>query len=486
MTRQDNASDKIKRSKYLWTVLSVTTIGAFMAGLDTRIVVVGLDAVANALHADIEEALWFTQAYMLGSTLMLLLVGRLADLYGRVKLYIAGFVVFTLGSLLAGFSLNPLMLILTRFFQGLGGGILTTVSAAIVTDAAVGGPLAFALSINSLAFRIGSLIGLTLGGLIIGLWDWRLIFWINVPVGIFATLWSRAVLKETYTTREAKKMDWPGFTAFTVFMVSVLLALTFEGYGLSYRRLVNALAVTSLASLISFAIWQLKIDYPILDLRLFKIWSFTGGVIAQFLNSIAFGSVMLLLTLYFEVAKGFSATETGILILPFELSFLVFSLLSGRLSDIYGYVTFAITGLLIGSLALFILSTISLETPYIYVALGSILLGAGNGLFLSPNTSSIMSSVPEHRRGIASAIRNVLFNLGMTISLNVSVLLLSKRLSYDLITKLLLATELDTATLTTGRHALASAIGEAFHILAIVNLSAALFSFSRLKTSKDA
>ncbi|MEZ0345601.1 MAG: MFS transporter [Infirmifilum sp.] len=484
MGKEEGREGSLRVSRYLWTVLSVTTLGAFMAGLDTRIVLVGLDTVANALHADIEQALWFTQAYMLGSTLMLLLVGRLADLYGRVKLYLVGFAIFALGSFLAGLSTSPLMLIAFRFLQGLGGGILNTVSAAIVTDAAVGGPLAFALSINSLAFRLGSLLGLTLGGLIIGLWDWRFIFWINVPVGVWAILWGRRALKETYKPRETPEMDWIGFVAFTIFNFAILLALTFEGYGLSYRRITTFLTALSMISLLTFVVWELKTKHPILDLKLFRVWSFTGGVIAQFLNAIAFGSVMLLLTLYFEVAKGASAAETGILLLPFELTFLVFSLLSGRLADAYGYVGFAIAGLIIGSIALFILSGVNLDTQYLYIALGSALLGAGNGMFISPNSSAIMSSVPEQRRGVASAIRNVLFNIGMTISLNISVLLLSSRLSYGLITKLMLAAEIDTAELASGRHALAIAIGEAFRILALVNLSAAIFSFTRINTSR--
>ncbi|UNQ73606.1 MFS transporter [Infirmifilum sp. NZ] len=478
---QSSADHPTDPSKYLWTVLSVTTLGAFMAGLDTRIVVVGLDAVAGALHADIEQALWFTQAYMLGSTLMLLLVGRLADLYGRVRLYLAGFAVFTVGSLLSGLSPNPLLLIASRFVQGLGGGILNTVSAAIVTDAAAYGPLAFALSVNSLAFRLGSILGLTLGGLIIGLFDWRLIFWINVPVGVAAVIWGRRTLREIYKPREQKSMDWLGFALFTVFTFSILLALTFEGYGLSYRKIANAMYALSMASLAGFTLWELRQSHPLLDLRLFKVWSFTGGVVAQFLNAVAFGSVMLLLTLYFEVAKSMSPSETGLLLMPFELSFLAFSLISGKLSDKYGYVGFAILGLFVGSLALLVLSSISLSTPYWQVALGSALLGAGNGLFMSPNTSAIMSSVPEERRGVASALRNVLFNLGMTLSLNISVLLLSSRLSYDLITKLLLGAELDEAQLAAGRSSLALALGEAFRVLALVNLSAAVFSVSRVR-----
>ncbi|MGC9108139.1 MAG: MFS transporter, partial [Infirmifilum sp.] len=281
----------------------------------------------------------------------------------------------------------------------------------------------------------------------------------------------------------AKKMDWPGFLAFTAFMVSILLALTFEAYGLSYRTIVNILLSSSLVSLVVFVLWELRSRHPLLDLRLFRVWGFTGGVIAQLLNAIAFGSVMLLFTLYFEVVKGVSAAGTGLLILPFDLFYIVFSLLGGKLSDKYGPVYFAITGLFIGSAALFILSGLTQSTPNTVFILESVLLGAGNGLFVTPNNTAIMSSVPANRRGIASALRNVVFYLGLTLSLNLSVLLLSSRVSYSLITKLVMSSKLDTATLESARSSLALAIGETFRVLGIINLSAAIFSFSRVKSS---
>ncbi|WP_288104286.1 MFS transporter [Thermofilum sp.] len=471
--------------KYLWSALSITTLGAFMAGLDARIVVVGLDVIISSLKADLEQGLWFTQAYMLGSTLMLLLAGKLADLYGRVKLYAYGFVLFTIGSALSGLSLTPTHLILSRFFQGIGSGILTTLSAAIITDVAAGGPLAFALSINALAFRIGSILGLTASGLLIYFFGWRSIFYVNVPVGLVGFYLTLKRLKEVYKPSEKPRIDWLGFSLITLSLLSLLLALTIYAYGLAYRSLTELLAVISLLSFLGFVVVELKTRYPLLDLSLFKIWSFTGGIIAQLLNAVAFGAVMLLLTLYLEIVLGMDPLTAGIHLLPFELSFLVFGLISGRLSDKYGYTRFALAGLIVGSFAQFLLAGITKETPLNVVLFYSMILAMGNGLFMSPNTSSIMASVPPNRRGIASAIRSVIFNVGMTISLNISVLLIASKIPYSLVTRLLIGAETMTGDAEVSRGLLAESIGYAFKVLGIINLSAAVFSITRLKTPQN-
>ena len=219
-------------------------------------------------------------------------------------------------------------------------------------------------------------------------------------------------------------------------------------------------------------------------MSLFKIWSFTGGIIAQLLNAVAFGAVMLLLTLYLEIVLGMDPLTAGIHLLPFELSFLVFGLISGRLSDKYGYTRFALAGLIVGSFAQFLLAGITKETPLNVVLFYSMILAMGNGLFMSPNTSSIMSSVLPNRRGIASAIRSVIFNVGMTISLNISVLLIASKIPYSLVTRLLIGAETMTGDAEVSRGLLAESIGYAFKILGIINLSAAVFSITRLKHLK--
>src|SRR5436309_1981170 len=204
-----------------------------MAGLDSRIVIIGLPQVAASLHADPEQAIWITQAYVLGSTVALLLIGRVSDITGRVKLYTSGFGVFTLGSLLTSIAVNPAQVIAFRAVQGLGSAILFTNSAAMIVDATPAEELGLSLGINQVAFRMGSMAGLTVSGIILSVLDWRALFYVNVPIGIFGTAWAHFRLREMAKLERGAPIDWGGFVAFTVFILSLLLALTVAAYGVS-------------------------------------------------------------------------------------------------------------------------------------------------------------------------------------------------------------------------------------------------------------
>jgi MFS family permease len=193
--------------QYKWIALSVTTVGTLMAGIDTRIVIVGLPTVARALGADVESVVWVSQSYLLASTVGLLLIGRLTDVVGRVRIYNPGFAIFTVGSALASISGNANHLILSRIVQGLGAAMLLTNSAAILTDATPAKQLGTILGINQIAFRVGSVAGLTLSGVIIGFYGWRALFYLNIPIGIFGTLWAHVRLREIATTDTQKKSD---------------------------------------------------------------------------------------------------------------------------------------------------------------------------------------------------------------------------------------------------------------------------------------
>jgi MFS family permease len=180
--------------EYKWTVLTVTTVGVLMAGLDTRIVIIGLPQVAAALGADAEQAVWFTQSYVLFSTISLLLIGRATDIVGRVKIYTAGFAVFTLGSLLVSLSQSPIQVIIFRGLQGIGGAMLMTNSAALIVDATPKESLGLSIGINQIALRFGMMGGLTLSGVILAFLDWRALFYVNIPIGIFRTFWRARAL----------------------------------------------------------------------------------------------------------------------------------------------------------------------------------------------------------------------------------------------------------------------------------------------------
>ncbi|MEM3573896.1 MAG: MFS transporter, partial [Nitrososphaeria archaeon] len=230
-----------------------------------------------------------------------------------------------------------------------------------------------------------------------------------------------------------------GFATFTGFLSSLLVALSLFTFGPSYVNLAYILLIVSIVFLVAFVFWENKIPWPALDLSLFKIWQFTGGIISQSLYAIGFGASTTLLVLYLEVVKGFSATLTGFLLIPFELSYLVFGVLGGRLSDRYGYVKIAFIGLLASSLAFLGLSTIVPETEINFIIFCQLLFGFGAGLFIAPNTSSIMSAAPLDKRGVASALRTISFNIGFVLSLNVAIISMVQFIPYDVASKLIMA-----------------------------------------------
>lgn len=420
--------------QYKWTVLTVTTVGVLMSGIDSRIVVIGLPTVAAALKADAEQAIWFTQAYTIGSTIALLFIGRVSDMFGRVKIYSIGFSVFTVGSLLTALSPSPTFFILARVFQGLGSAALFANSAAIIADSFPSGELGLALGTNQIAFRAGSMAGLTVSGLILALVDWRYLFYINIPIGIFGTIWASKRLKEVGASDRRAPMDWAGFVSFTAFITSLLLCLSFAAYGLADASAVAALAAVSAVSIVFFALVERRKQDPLLDLRLLRNREFAGGLTAQTLNSMAFGAFLLLISLYLQLVQGESPLQAGISVLPFDLAFLFVGPVSGRLSDKYGVLPFATAGLSIISFALFLFSTLGPGVPYPTIVVYLVICGVGMGLFTSPNMSSVMGSVPPSRRGVASGLRATMFNVGLTLSFNLVILVLAFSLPYSLIT----------------------------------------------------
>jgi EmrB/QacA subfamily drug resistance transporter len=351
--------------QYKWIALSVTTVGTLMAGIDTRIIIVGLPTVARDLNADVESIIWVSQSYLLASTVGLLLIGRITDVIGRVKIYNIGFAVFTIGSALASISQTPVQLILSRIVQGTGSAMLITNSAAILTDATPSKELGIILGINQIAFRIGSVAGLTLSGVIIAMSGWRALFYLNIPIGIFGTLWAHLRLREISTRDIQKKMDWLGFATFTSGLTLVLLAITFLSYGITEALPGYVMLVLGAVLLVYFIRVETRISAPLLDLRLFKIKEFAAGNTAQLLNALAWFGVVLMLSFYMQVVLDFTALQTGVGLLPLEAAFALFGPMSGKLSDRYGTRLFSTLGLSISSVAFFWLTQVTVSTSYL-------------------------------------------------------------------------------------------------------------------------
>ncbi len=403
-----------------------------MSGIDARILIVGLPTVARELGANANQVIWVSQSYLLASTVGLLLIGRVTDVIGRVKIYNIGFAVFTVGSFLSSLSFSPDQLIIYRAVQGVGSAMLITNSAAILTDATPVGELGTILGLNTVAFRAGSVLALTLSGLILSIASWRALFYINIPIGIFGTIWAYKKLREISTKDPTRKMDWLGFFTFTPGLTLILLSMTFYSYGVPIDFTFGTIALIAGALfLVLFARVEQKSAAPLLDLSLFKIRSFAMGNIAQLFNALAWTGFILILSFYLQLVLGYSPLIAGLAILPFDAGFLLTGPLSGRFSDKYGPRVFSAIGLSISAAGLFVCASVSVSTGFGFIALVLVLEGIGNGMFVSPNISAIMGSVPANRRGVASGFRNTIGNIGLTASSGLVVLLLATAVPYS-------------------------------------------------------
>jgi EmrB/QacA subfamily drug resistance transporter len=413
---------------YKWVALSVTTVGSFMASLDMTIVVIGLPTVLQDLHASIVHGVWILTGYTLMMTILLVVLGRLADLYGRVKLYNLGFVVFTVGSLLCALSRNGEQLVIFRFLQGTGAALLSANSAAIITDAFPKGELGTGLGTNMMAMNLGAITGYTLSGVMITYFGWRSMFLLNVPIGIFGTIWGYMRLKEIGVRPVGEKFDYLGSILYSIGLLTVLLGLTI-GNPTSGRNI--AIIAGGLALFVAVVFVELKQKYPTLDLTLFKIRLFAAGNLTSFLNSVAFSCGPFLRSLYLQLILGYSALKAGVLLIPMEIVVLILGPISGRLSDRYGSRVLSSVGLGLNASALIWFSTLNAKSSYGEVLISLLLFGFGRALFMSPNVSSIMSSVPVAKRGVANGIRMTLASTGNVISVPFSLLLMTLVMPYD-------------------------------------------------------
>jgi len=405
-----------------------------MAGVDARIVLVGLPTIAKELHAGVADVIWVSQAYLFASTLGLLLIGRTTDLMGRVKIYNYGFIVFTLGSAFAAVSFSSTELILSRIVQGVGASMLITNSAAILTDATPRNELGKILGINTVAFRLGSITGLTLSGVILSITDWRALFYINIPIGIFGTLWAHYRLKEISTRDEYRGMDWIGFFTFSSGLGLLLLATTYLSFGLAGYGVGFALLVVGLLLIYLFIRYELRGKMkspPLLDMKIFKIRQFAGGSLAQMLNALAWSGILIMASFYLQVVVGVSPLQTGVDLLAMDATFIITAPLAGRLSDKHGSKTFVLVGLTITTVAFFMFALVPAVSGVSLILIALAVLGVGNGMFISPNVSSIMGSVPANRRGIASAMRFTLSNIGDTAGFGIAVLIMTIAIPYS-------------------------------------------------------
>ena len=424
---------------YKWVALSVTGVGAFMSSLDGSIVVVGLPTVLQNLHASIVDGVWIITGYKLMMTILLVLLGRLADLYGKVKLYNLGFVIFTIGSLLCALSRTGEQLVIFRFLQGAGAALLLGNSIAIVTDAFPKTELGMGLGSIMMTANLGANAGYTLSGVMITYFGWRSIFLINVPIGIFGTIWGYLRLKEVGTKTVGQKFDYAGSILYCIGLSTILLALTI-GDPTSGRNI--AILAGGLAFFVAVVFVELNHKYPTLDLTLFKIRQFAMGNLANFLNSLTFSCGPFLRSLYLQLVLGYSPLKTGLLLIPMDSLILILNPISGRLADRYGSRVLSSLGLAFNAAALIWFSTLNEKSSYGTVLISLVLFGFGLALFAPAITSSLMGSVPSQKRGVASGIVTTISQTAGVMSIPFSLLLMTLVMPYNKLSQIVSSSQL--------------------------------------------
>ncbi|MGN6330194.1 MAG: MFS transporter [Motilibacteraceae bacterium] len=413
-----------------------------MATVNSSIVLISLPAIFRGIHLDplapgnVGYLLWMLMGFLLVSAVLVVSLGRLGDMYGRVRIYNLGFVVFSAASV--ALALEPfqggsgaMWLIIGRVVQGIGGAMLFANSTAILTDAFPVEQRGMALGINQVAAIAGSFLGLIAGGLL-SEWSWRAVFWVSVPLGILGTVWAYKSLKET-SLRHQGRIDWPGNVLFAVGLGAVLAAITYgiQPYGGHSMGWTNPWVLAGLiggaALLVVFGVVETKVAEPMFHMGLFTIRAFSAGNAAGLLASIARGGMQFMLIIWLQgiwlPLHGYDYESTplwaGIYLLPLTLGFLVAGPLSGYLSDRYGARAFATGGLLLVAVTFVGLILIPVDFPYWAFALLTALNGIGSGLFSAPNTTAIMNSVPARQRGAASGMRGTFFNSGSSLSIGI-------------------------------------------------------------------
>src|SRR5437660_5298718 len=404
---------------YQWTVLSVTTVVALLASIQGSALLIALPNILGELHATFFSIMWVLLGYLLILTVLTAVVARLADLWGRKRLYNRGFIAFTIGSLIAGLAqpqFHAADLIVGRVIQGVGAALLITNSTVIVTDAFRKGQVGLGLGVNQIAGAAGFLIGPVVGGLLTEI-SWRWVFLFNVPIGIFGALWGIWRLREPVRPLERQPLDWFGSITLTIGLAGLLLGLSMLAFPILPQPVTIAIFVVGIVGLALFIAIEPRIKVPLIQLRLFRSRLFTLANLSGLLNGIARGAVLFLLIFFLQGPYGKDPLTAGLLLTPFGAAFMLIGPLSGRLSDRVGSRLLAPIGLGISSLGLLGLTSIGPSTPYWVLAGYMALMGGGSGFFVSPNTNAIMSSVEPHTRGAAAGILSMLNNTGQMLSI---------------------------------------------------------------------
>jgi EmrB/QacA subfamily drug resistance transporter len=401
---------------YKWWALSCTSLGMLLAATNSGTLIIALPDLERSLHASLLALVWVILAYLIAATVLVLTAGRLSDLFGRKRAYVGGFVVFALASLGAGFAPNASVLIVWRALQGIGSAFLFANAAALVTDAFPLEQLGLAMGANTMVAAIGLVLGPVLGGALVAI-SWHWVFWFNVPLALAGALWGGLVLRELAKPDTVRGYDVLGTATFVVGLTGLVLGVSRGGLS-GWNDTVTLVSLALAAVLLP--LWVLiesRSRAPMLDLRLFRNRLFAAASAAAFINGLARFALMFLFVFYFQGAQGDDPITAGVKLIPLALGMLIASPLAGIYADRHGSRMLASLGMVVTGTGLALMTTLQVHSPYWQSTLWLFVVGAGSGMFNSPNTAAMMGTVPANRRGIAAGARTLLQNTGAVLSI---------------------------------------------------------------------
>jgi EmrB/QacA subfamily drug resistance transporter len=408
------------RPTWKWFILSTVLIGATMSALDVSIVNVAMPTLKSDFTVSMATVEWVALAYMLTLTIFLPLFGRLADMFGRSRLYTAGFVVFTAGSALCGAAPTASFLIGARILQGVGAGLLQANSVALITQAFPAGERGKAIGIQGAVQAVSMAAGPFIGGILIAAIGWRAVFLVNIPIGIIGVVAALYILPPHRRTGKKEKIDYIGAFAFAAGLAFLVLAFN-EGVKLGWDSTAIIVYFAHAAILLTlFVVTELTVEHPLIDLNLFRNRTFALGNLTGLMSYYVLFAVLFLMPFYLERVLNVGVAMTGMLLTPIFLAMAVVAPLSGQISDRYGSRIMTASGMLVSALACGCLLFAGISTPVSILATELILLGVGMGMFTPSNNNAIMGAAPREKLGVASGILNMTRSLGLIFGVDIS------------------------------------------------------------------
>ncbi|MDQ6811221.1 MAG: MFS transporter [Actinomycetota bacterium] len=401
---------------YKWWALSCTSLGMLLAATNSGTLIIALPDLERSLHTSLLALVWVILAYLIAATVLVLMAGRLSDLFGRKRAYVGGFLAFALASLGAGFSPDATVLILWRILQGIASAFLFANAAALVTDAFPKAQLGLAMGANTMVAAVGLVLGPVLGGALVTI-SWHWVFWFNVPLALAGALWGALILRELAKPDVVRGYDVLGTSAFVLGLTGLVLGVSRGGLSGWKDPIVLGGLAAALVLLPAWVLIERRSRAPMLDLQIFQNRLFAAATAAAFINGLARFALMFLFVFYFQGAQANTPIQAGIKLMPLAVGMLVASPLAGIYADRHGSRALAALGMFVSAVGLAAMTTLAVHTPYWQSGLWLLIVGAGSGMFNSPNTAAMMGAVPAHRRGIAAGARTLLQNTGAVLSI---------------------------------------------------------------------